>query len=180
METITTIRQAAIAWWNSLKIPDQNDFCKTYYNGRYTSALTGREIQAVWLKEVVLKWWDSHHFENKFIMAIKTFGNDYVIDNDVTKFTDYNIMDVYMHLNSFVDKSIVLAEPEPKSDVYRYVWLNINDGKFSNSWSQEEQDKYLSGSIMNEAKSDSKGWKLIKYQCLTDEGFEFYNSMKLK
>lgn len=63
-----------------------------------------------------------------------------------------------------------LAAPEPK-----YVWLNMDTGKFSNTWDQKDQDAY------NPLESRSEdSWKLLKYSCLTDEGFEFYNQMKLR
>lgn len=59
-----------------------------------------------------------------------------------------------------------------------YVWLNINTGEFSNSWNSEEYDKSLKQSDIDEAKK--KGWKLIKYSCINDENFQFYNKMKLR
>lgn len=63
------------------------------------------------------------------------------------------------------------------SSVFKYCWLNINDGKFSNSWSEEDM-KYIDDEMLSIANKD--GWKLIKYQCLTDEKFEFYNQMQLR
>ena len=63
------------------------------------------------------------------------------------------------------------------SGVFRYCWLNINDGKFSNSWSEEDM-KYIDDEMLSIANKD--GWKLIKYECLTDEKFEFYNQMQLR
>lgn len=60
---------------------------------------------------------------------------------------------------------------------FRYVWLNINDGKFSNSW-DEETHLLVDDEMLEIAERD--GWKLIKYQCLTDEKFEFYNRMVIK
>ena len=65
---------------------------------------------------------------------------------------------------------------------YKYVWLNIKTGKFSNTWSQEEHDKYRAGDTeaIPIGKEHSKTWKLIKFKCLTDESFMFTNLMKLK
>ena len=64
------------------------------------------------------------------------------------------------------------------SSEYKYVWLNVITGQFSNSWDEITHKM----SIGNEIKSDEfdKRWKLIKYQCLTDNNFEFYNQMELK
>ena len=58
----------------------------------------------------------------------------------------------------------------------RYCWLNINDGKFSNSWGEDSM-KYLDDELLAIAKKD--GFKLIKYQCVNDDKFEFYNRMQL-
>jgi hypothetical protein len=38
--------------------------------------------------------------------------------------------------------------------------------------------KYIDDEMLSIANKD--GWKLIKYQCLTDENFEFYNKMQLR
>ena len=57
-----------------------------------------------------------------------------------------------------------------------YVWLDLNTGKFSNSWTQEEYDLYR----ISELPSEYTGWKLIKYTCLNDVEFEFMNKMKLR
>jgi len=60
---------------------------------------------------------------------------------------------------------------------FRYCWLNINDGKFSNSWDEKDM-KYIDNEMLLIANKD--GWKLIKYECLTDNKFEFYNKMQLR
>lgn len=68
--------------------------------------------------------------------------------------------------------------PQPKK---RYVWLNLNTGAFSNSWSEEDHKRYNPESQLEKYRfPESKGWKLIEYTCLNDEGFEFNNQMKLK
>ena len=60
--------------------------------------------------------------------------------------------------------------------VFRYVWLNLNNGEFSNSWCEDDQ-KYVDEEMIEKARNDN--WKLIKYQCLTDEDFNFYSMMKI-
>ncbi len=60
--------------------------------------------------------------------------------------------------------------------IFRYVWLNLNNGKFSNSW-DESQQKYVDEEMLDKARKDN--WKLIKYECLSDQKFEFYNLMKI-
>ncbi len=63
---------------------------------------------------------------------------------------------------------------------YKYVWLNLNTGEFSNSWDEKTQ-QCLGDTINNELKDESyKGCKMIKYECLNDTDFEFYNKMKLR
>lgn len=74
-------------------------------------------------------------------------------------------------------QALQLQQAGVSSSVFRYCWLNINDGKFSNSWSEEDM-KYIDDEMLSIANKD--GWKLIKYQCLTDENFEFYNQMQLR
>lgn len=62
----------------------------------------------------------------------------------------------------------------------RYVWLNIENGEFSNSWTEEE---YSSSCFsVNELAKDAKGssFKLISYECLSDEKFEFNRFMKIR
>lgn len=58
----------------------------------------------------------------------------------------------------------------------KYVWLNINDGTFSNSWDKEDH-KLINENMINRARQD--GWKLIEYSCLTDDNFNFYGKMKI-
>lgn len=61
----------------------------------------------------------------------------------------------------------------------QYVWLNLNTGEFSNSWTEEDHKKYNIDRLLNED-DNSNGWKLIEYTCLNDNEFYFYNKMKLK
>lgn len=57
--------------------------------------------------------------------------------------------------------------------MFKYVWLNIATGEFSNSWNEEEYEYSTDEAI-------PEGWNLIKYECLNDEKFEFYDSMRLR
>lgn len=59
----------------------------------------------------------------------------------------------------------------------RYVWLNIQTGEFSNSWSEEEQ-KQLSKEDIDERYNTH--YKLIEYKCLTDNDFEFCSLMSTR
>ena len=70
-----------------------------------------------------------------------------------------------------------LNKTDVSCSTFLYCWLNINDGKFSNSWGENDM-KYIDKEMLSIANKD--GWKLIKYQCLTDEKFEFYNQMQLR
>lgn len=63
----------------------------------------------------------------------------------------------------------------------RCVWLNINTGEFSLSW---WEDEYESESLRPEAlaedvTSDSI-FKLIRYECISDDEFSFNNLMRLR
>lgn len=62
-------------------------------------------------------------------------------------------------------------------DKAKYVWLNLNTGEFSNAWDKETNDKYIDEEVLEQAKKDN--YKLIKFECLNDENFEFYNLMKI-
>ena len=59
----------------------------------------------------------------------------------------------------------------------KYVWLDLNTGKFSNSFTPEEVGKLLTEKDIREAKEE--GWKLISYVCENDEEFEFYCNMQI-
>ena len=70
-----------------------------------------------------------------------------------------------------------------QQETFRYVWLNIETGEFSDSWSEDDHQRYVvSMGLLESVKNDPKqhNAKLIKYQCLTDEDFEFYRKMKLR
>ncbi len=64
---------------------------------------------------------------------------------------------------------------ENKSEfTHRYCWLNIADGSFSNSWTEEEHLKY--GVSETEI---TPGWKLLKFECINDPKFEFNHLMRI-
>ena len=50
----------------------------------------------------------------------------------------------------------------------KYVWLNLVDGSFSKSFTEEEfkADTYLDVEY-------GDNWKLIRYECVNDETFSF-------
>lgn len=61
------------------------------------------------------------------------------------------------------------------------VWVNIIDGRFSNSWQSGGPLDIKYSNYDDEIKEASKrGWKLIEYKCLNDSEFELYNQMRLR
>lgn len=44
----------------------------------------------------------------------------------------------------------------------KYVWLNINTGKFSRSWNQRAYNSAKESGLFDKIPD---GWKLIKYEC---------------
>lgn len=61
----------------------------------------------------------------------------------------------------------------------KYVWMNPITGKFSNSWNEELHQIAGGDTLINE-EANKEGWKLIKYECVNDEDFEFINKMRLR
>ena len=66
----------------------------------------------------------------------------------------------------------------------KYIWLNMETGVFSNSWSEEEHLKYLSDKDIIEGYQKNPEWKLIEwkliqYQCINEPTFDLYNRMKI-
>lgn len=61
----------------------------------------------------------------------------------------------------------------------KFVWLNINDGTFSNSWELDDHitRKYMDELLQNTTRND--GIKLIEFNCVNDDTFEFNNLMKI-
>lgn len=65
-----------------------------------------------------------------------------------------------------------------KEPTKRYVWLNMETGRFSNSWTDEDfKDINETPQSLSEGKAE---WKLIEYFCHNDDDFEFMNQMKLR
>lgn len=62
----------------------------------------------------------------------------------------------------------------------RYVWLNIQTGKFSDSWDQETHNRCFQAGEVETFTKEHPEWKLIHYECLTDTNFEFMNLMVIK
>lgn len=64
----------------------------------------------------------------------------------------------------------------------KYCWLNINTGSFSNSWNEQEHKtlelELRDPKFIQQLKDD--GVKLIKFECISDPEFEFFNKMQLK
>lgn len=71
---------------------------------------------------------------------------------------------------------------------FKYVWLNTVTGQFSNSFTEEEINKHCLEEFLKDAKdfnkesilSDKTAFRLIKYECISDENFEFNKFMKLR
>jgi hypothetical protein len=61
----------------------------------------------------------------------------------------------------------------------RYCWLNLETGVFSNSWDEATHNEYINQTLINEVNLKTTTFKLIKYECLNDDNFEFYNLMKI-
>lgn len=62
----------------------------------------------------------------------------------------------------------------------KFVWLNIETGKFSDSWNEETQNKCFTKEELEEHAKQSPTWKLICFECLTDVNFEFNHHMTIK
>ncbi len=58
----------------------------------------------------------------------------------------------------------------------RYCWLDMKTGEFSSSWTEDD----MRGETIEEiTAATSSNWKLIKYECLNDSDFEFYDLMQI-
>jgi hypothetical protein len=56
----------------------------------------------------------------------------------------------------------------------KYVWLDTNNWKFSDSWDENDIDDETI------KLATEKGWKLIEFTCLNDSDFVFTTHMKLR
>lgn len=66
---------------------------------------------------------------------------------------------------------------------HRFVWLNIADGSFSESWQEGEHPPESSlheEKLAAEANDKAPLFKLIKYVCMNDACFAFDHHMKLR
>ena len=61
----------------------------------------------------------------------------------------------------------------------KYVWLNMETGKFSNSWTEEEHKRFLTDKEIKEWYEKNPQWKLIEYTCINEPSFELYERMKI-
>lgn len=75
-------------------------------------------------------------------------------------------------------------EDVKKKDVrHRFVWLNLADGSFSESWQEGEHPPESSlheEKLAAEANERAPLFKLIKYVCMNDGSFAFDHHMKLR
>lgn len=62
---------------------------------------------------------------------------------------------------------------------YKYCWLNIATGQFSETWDEDTSKQFDPLPHWHDA-PDRENWKLIKFQCLTDQKFVFTRQMKLR
>ena len=61
-----------------------------------------------------------------------------------------------------------------------YVWLNIETGKFSNSWTEVEHEKYFTEEELETHAKTCPLRKLITYECVSDKEFSFNNKMVIR
>jgi len=85
--------------------------------------------------------------------------------------SDWNETAEFDNVGSGINEPIEISQ-------FKYVWLDLNTGEFSNSWSEEQYPNAIDEEMLKTA--TDKHWKLIKYQCVNEQEFEFYNRMKLK
>lgn len=73
-----------------------------------------------------------------------------------------------------VNRAQTITDSSPN---LKYVWFNLDDGTFSETWNGE--DHCLSGKDLADTLDGCPGAKLIRYECLTDTNFEFCHLMKV-
>lgn len=85
-----------------------------------------------------------------------------------------NEIDAY----SFAFKEIAKYIDHLKSQTNNFVWLDISNNEFSDTWDMEEMIRINTTleDLYTEADQNST-WKLIEYKCHTDNNFKFCNSM---
>ena len=62
----------------------------------------------------------------------------------------------------------------------KYVWYNVETGKFSNSWGEDDHEQAGGTERLLDPKYHSYEWKLIRYESLGDDNFEFNDLMRIK
>lgn len=66
-----------------------------------------------------------------------------------------------------------------KNSTLRYVWLNLEDGSFSESWTRTDLAD-PEGLAHDVTRTAQPLYKLIEYRCLSDADFQFSRHMKLR
>lgn len=96
------------------------------------------------------------------------------------------IVDDEYHLSISPDDGYVVVCVRHLNDLTkvgttRYVWLDVQDGTFSNSW---ELDHFVTHDYMDELVGDVAKFtdhaKLIEFRCINDDDFEFLGLMRLR
>lgn len=80
-------------------------------------------------------------------------------------------------------ETIRMTPPAPAGPRHRFVWLNLADGTFSESWQEGEHPPESSlheEKLAAEANERDTLFKLIKYVCMNDGSFSFDHHMKLR
>ena len=62
----------------------------------------------------------------------------------------------------------------------RYVWFNTKDGTFSRSWGELEHQRMKNDKPHLFDVEKESVWKLIKYECISDESFKFPDGIKIQ
>jgi len=70
-----------------------------------------------------------------------------------------------------------INEPIENEIKFKFVWMNVSTGEFSNSWFDGECGDVDYDTLKIATKDH---WKLIKFQCINEPEFEFNNLMKLR
>lgn len=83
-----------------------------------------------------------------------------------------------IHLDPKSPMAIKSLESELIGQSTKYCWLNVADGKFSESWTHREHIK-MPPEIFDHDKICKTTWKLIKFECLSDPKFQFTDDMRL-
>ena len=62
----------------------------------------------------------------------------------------------------------------------KLVWHNVETGEFSDSWDEYPEKHPLHSSRLMESANPKGPWRLLRFECLTGQEFEFSHRMKLK